>query len=74
MSLSEIMDVFTSSFIFNFDDPEKKQNIISIYREKMQNRVFTYVTIISQYGLNVYRNQLRYIFNSARYEKILKNI
>ena len=73
MSLSEIMDIFTTSFIFNFDDPEKKQNIVTIYNEKMKSRVFTYVTIISQYALNVYRNQLRYIFNSSRYEK-LKNI
>jgi len=30
--------------------------------------------LVSQYALNVYRNQLRYIFNSARYEKIKVNI
>jgi hypothetical protein len=70
MSLSEIMRPFTESFVFNFDDPEKKQNIVTIYRDKMEARVISYITIVSQYALNIYRNQLRYIFNSARYENI----
>jgi hypothetical protein len=74
MSLSEIMRPFTESFVFNFDDPEKKQNIVTIYRDKMEARVISYITIVSQYALNIYRNQLRYIFNSARYEKIKNNI
>ena len=70
MSLNEILTKFNISFIFNFDDPVQKQNIKKIYDEKLNDKLTTYIMLISQYGLNVYRNQLRYIFNTARYTKI----
>ena len=74
MSLGEIMDVFKSSFIFNFDDPVLRQNVFTLYMEKLDEKIINYIMLVSQYALNVYRNQLRYIFNSARYEKIKVNI
>jgi hypothetical protein len=74
MSLNEILTKFNTSFIFNFDDPIQKQNIKSIYDEKLNDKLTTYIMLISQYGLNIYRNQLRYIFNTARYIQIEKNL
>jgi len=74
MSLNEILTKFNTSFIFNFDDPVQKQNIKTIFDEKLNDKLTTYIMLISQYGLNVYRNQLRYIFNTARYTQIKNNL
>jgi hypothetical protein len=74
MSLNEILTKFNTSFIFNFDDPVQKQNIKTIFDEKLNDKLTTYIMLISQYGLNVYRNQLRYIFNTARYTQIENNL
>lgn len=68
-TLDNIVQSYSNLFLDKIDEPTKV-TIITNYNEKFRNKLVSYLTITSQYYLNIYRNQLRYIFNKERYSKL----
>ena len=48
-----------------------KQNIPVIYNDRLKIKIFDFVTLISKYYHNIYRNYLKFIFNQYRYSQLL---
>ena len=48
-----------------------KQNIPVIYNDRLKIKLFDFVTLISKYYHNIYRNYLKFIFNQYRYSQLL---
>jgi hypothetical protein len=69
VSLEDIITTFTTIFIGELDE-ETKTSIFTIYDEKFKNKLQELLRIMSNYYLNVYRNHIRYIFNTVRYQKL----
>jgi len=51
-------------------DEDNKQKLLSIYNERLKNKILDLLTNVSKYYLNVYRNHLKYIFNDVRYNRL----
>ena len=73
VSLEDIITSFTTIFIGELDE-ETKTSIFIIYDEKFKNKLQELLRIMSNYYLNVYRNHIRYIFNTVRYQKLASKI
>jgi hypothetical protein len=71
-TLDNIIQSYSNLFLDKIDETTKV-TIVTNYNEKFRNKLVTHLTITSQYYLNIYRNQLRYIFNKERYSKLLAN-
>ena len=68
-TLDEIVQNYSMLFLNDINE-DSKVNIITNYNDKFRSNLITYLTITSGYYLNIYRNQLRYIFNKVRYSKL----
>ena len=68
-TLDEIVQNYNNLFLNDINE-DSKVNIITNYNDKFRSNLITYLTITSGYYLNIYRNQLRYIFNKVRYSKL----
>jgi len=73
VSLEDIITSFTDIFLLDVLE-ETKQNINLIYNEKFKNKLTELIRIMSNYYLNVYRNYIRYIFNSVRYQRLADSL
>ena len=72
-TLDNIVQSYSNLFLDKIDETTKV-TIVTNYNEKFRNKLVSYLTITSQYYLNIYRNQLRYIFNKERYSKLLVDL
>jgi hypothetical protein len=68
-TLDEIVQNYSNLFLNDINE-DSKVNIITNYNDKFRSNLVTYLTITSGYYLNIYRNQLRYIFNRVRYQNL----
>ena len=69
--LQNTLDKF-SELIFGLLKLETdKQNIPAIYNDRLNIKILDFVTIVSKYYLNIYRNYLKYIFNEYRYSILI---
>jgi hypothetical protein len=68
-SLDTIVDEFSKLYMDNVVSTPQK-NISSLYNEKFKPNLIKFLEFMSQYYLNVYRNHLRYMFNSHRYNTL----
>ena len=68
-TLDEIVQNYSNLFLNDINE-DSKVNIISNYNDKFRSNLVTYLTITSGYYLNIYRNQLRYIFNRVCYQNL----
>jgi len=73
VSLEDIITTFTTIFIGELDE-ETKTSIFTIYDEKFKNKLQELLRIMSNYYLNVYRNHIRYIFNTVRYQRLANSL
>ena len=71
-TLDNIIQNYSNLFLNSFDD-QNKVSIITNYNDSFKPNLNTYIIITSEYYLNIYRNQIRYIFNKERYSKFLTN-
>jgi hypothetical protein len=68
--LDDTLNKFKDLFI-NLLSQEDKISISSLYEERLKTKIFDYITLISRYYINVYRNYLKWIFNDYRYSLLL---
>jgi len=66
ISLDDTLNKFKDLFI-NLLQERDKISIPEIYNEKLKNKILEFMTLISKYYLNVYRNYLKYVFNEHKY-------
>ena len=67
--LENSVNAFGDLFINPLDE-DNKQKLLSIYNERLKNKIIDLLTNVSKYYLNVYRNHLKYIFNDVRYNRL----
>lgn len=67
--LENSVNAFGDLFINPLDE-DNKQKLLSIYNERLKNKILDLLTNVSKYYLNVYRNHLKYIFNDVRYNRL----
>lgn len=68
--LDDTLGKFKELFI-NLLEQTDKQNIPTIYDDRLKIKVYDFMTIISKYYVNIYRNYLKCAFNDYRYEKLV---
>jgi len=68
-TLSKFKDLFIN--LLNQND---KQIIPGIYDERLKSKIFDFMTLISKYYNNIYRNYLKYVFNDYRYSLLGENL
>ena len=61
-TLSKFRDLF-----INLLDQNDKQSIPVIYDERLKIKIFDFMSLISKYYNNIYKNYLKFIFNDYRY-------
>jgi hypothetical protein len=66
ISLDDTLNKFKDLFIDLLQERDKI-SIPEIYNEKLKNKILEFMTLISKYYLNVYRNYLKYVFNEHKY-------
>jgi len=66
-TLSKFRDLF-----INLLDERDKQSIPNIYDDRLKNKIFDFMTLISKYYHNVYRNYLKFVFNDYRYSVLFE--
>ena len=68
-TLSKFRDLF-----INLLDQNDKQSIPVIYDERLKIKIFDFMSLISKYYNNIYKNHLKYVFNDYRYSLLSANL
>lgn len=69
--LDDTLSKFKELFI-NLLEQTDKQSIPTIYDDRLKIKVYDFMTIISKYYVNIYRNYLKCAFNDYRCEKLVR--